>query len=117
MAVDFEYLPEFEKELERLSKKRFRSLPEDLEVLKKVLSVAPSAAPPISFSISNLNVPHEIVKVKKFACRALKGRGANSGIRVVYAFHKEEQKVVFIQIYFKGDQANEDRGRIHKYYG
>jgi hypothetical protein len=27
-------------------------------------------------------------KAKKFACRALKGRGVKSGIRVIYAYHE-----------------------------
>lgn len=112
----YEYIDEFEKDLKELSKKRFRSLAEDLEVLKKVLDVFPSASPPTSFLIPNLGTQQEIIKVKKFACRALKGRGANSGIRVIYAHHKEEQKIVFIELYFKGDKANEDRNRILKYY-
>lgn len=115
--MEYECLPEFEKDIERLSKRRFRSLPEDVEVLKKVLAVSPTALPPVSFNISNLPVRQDIVKVKKFACKSLKGRGANSGIRVIYTFHVEEQKIVFIEIYFKGDKENEDRDRILKHYG
>ena len=115
IAMRYEYLAEFEKDLKRLSK-RFRSLPEDLETLKKVLAISPSASPPISFSVSNLNARHEIIKIKKFACKALKGSGGNAGIRIIYAFHKEEQKIVFIEIYFKGDKVNEDRSRVLKYY-
>lgn len=110
--MQFESLAEFKKDLKQLSKKRFRSLPQDLETLKKFLTVSPHASPPVSFSIDNLGVQHEIVKVKKFACRALKGRGANSGIRIIYAFHHKEQKIVFIEMYFKGDKENEDRARI-----
>ena len=113
--MKYEYLAEFEKDLKRLSK-RFRSLSEDLETLKKILAIYPSASPPNSFSVSNLNALHEIIKVKKFACKVLKGSGGNTGIRIIYAFHKEEQKVVFIEMYFKGDKVNEDRSRILKYY-
>ncbi len=57
----------------------------------------------------------EIYKLKKFACRSLKGRGANSGIRVVYAFSPESMKVVLIEMYFKGDKSKEDRQRIGKF--
>ncbi len=113
--MKYECLDEFEKDLKKLSKK-FRSLPDDLEVLKKVLAISPVVSPPTSFSISNLNVSHEIVKVRKFACKALKGRGANSGIRIVYAFHNDEEKIVFIEMYFKGDKEKEDRSRILKYF-
>jgi mRNA-degrading endonuclease RelE of RelBE toxin-antitoxin system len=111
----YDCLEEFNKDLRRLLK-RFRSLDDDLEVLKKYLDISPSATPPVSFLMNNLGLQQEIIKVKKFACKALKGKGANSGIRVIYAFHKEEQKIVFIEIYFKGDQENEDRNRIRKYY-
>ena len=114
--MNFECVAEFEKDLKQLSKKRFRSLPEDLDTFKKFLGISPQATPPISFQISNLSAQHEIIKVKKFACKSLKGRGRNSGIRIIYAYHQEEQKIVFIEIYFKADQANEDRGRILKYY-
>lgn len=111
----FDHVEEFSKDLKRLLK-RFRSLEEDLEVLKKVLAVSPSAMPSVSFLMNNTGSLQEIIKVKKFACRALKGKGANSGIRVIYAYHKEEQKIVFIEIYFKADQENEDRNRMRKYY-
>ncbi|MDD4179008.1 MAG: hypothetical protein PHH14_03050 [Candidatus Margulisbacteria bacterium] len=115
--MNYEYLPEFAKDLGRLSKKRFRSLPEDLETLKKVLSVFPSASQPVSFIIGNIPTRQDVIKIKKFACKSLKGKGANSGIRIIYAFHPEEQKIVFIEMYFKGDKENEDRDRILRYYG
>jgi len=55
-----------------------------------------------------------VIKVKKIACRSLKGRGVNSGLRVVYAYYKEEQKIVFVEIYHKGEKENVDRERILK---
>jgi len=113
--MNFEYLTEFQKDLRQLSK-RFRSLEDDLETLKKYLSAYPSAMPPTSFLMNNLDAQQEIIKVKKFACKALKGKGARSGIRVIYAFHKSEQKIVFVELYYKGDKDNEDRERIQKYY-
>ena len=113
--MNFECLDEFQKDLKRLLK-RFRTLEDDLETLKKYLCVLPSASPPTSFLINSIASQHEIVKIKKFSCKSLKGRGSNSGMRVVYAFHKEEQKIVFVEMYFKGDQENEDRDRIRKYY-
>jgi len=113
--MEFEHLPEFDKDLKHLQK-RYRSLEEDLVVLRKILTVEPQASPPRSFTISGLGTAKEIIKIKKIACKALKGRGANSGIRLIYALHNEEQKIVFIEIYFKGDKENEDRGRILKYY-
>ena len=57
----------------------------------------------------------QICKIKKFACKALKGRGSKSGIRVIYVFHCESCKVDFIEIYFKGEKENEDKDRIKEY--
>ncbi len=57
----------------------------------------------------------QLYKLKKFACRSLKGRGAKSGIRVIYAFVPDSMKVVLIEIYFKGDKSKEDRQRMRKF--
>jgi len=53
-----------------------------------------------------------VYKAKKFACRALKGRGVKSGIRVVYAHHETEDCIELIEIYYKGHKADLDRGRL-----
>lgn len=116
--MEFDELPEFQKDLKQLSKK-FRSLSEDLEVLKKVL-VAEGInhpQPPMSFRISGLGFETPVVvKVKKFACKALKGRGANTGFRVIYAYYRQTQLIQFIELYFKADQENEDRDRIARHF-
>ncbi len=56
-------------------------------------------------------------KVFKFSCRSLPGKGNRSGIRIIYAFHEQGCKVEYIEIDYKGDKENEDRGRLIKYYG
>jgi hypothetical protein len=50
--------------------------------------------------------------LKKIACKALKGRGVNSGLRLIYAYFPDEQKITFIELYHKNDKENEDRSRI-----
>jgi len=68
------------------------------------------------FSISDFCTEEiQIYKIKKFACKALKGRGSKSGIRIIYAFHCQCCKVDFIEMYFKGEKENEDRERIKNY--
>jgi hypothetical protein len=42
--------------------------------------------------------------------------GAQSGIRVTYAYFSDEDRIEFIEIYYKGDQLNEDRERIKVHY-
>ena len=107
----FEVLPEFKKDLKHLLKK-YRTLNDDLNVVKRVLEVTPDERPPFSYRINNLGSENCIIKVKKIACRALKGRGVNSGLRLIYAYFPDQQKIIFIELYHKSDKENEDRKRI-----
>lgn len=114
--MEFVRLSEFEKDLKKL-KKKYKTLSEDLVVLEKVLSVSASALPPQRVRISDLGIESPvIVKVKNFTSRSLKGKGARSGIRIIYAHFEEEERVEFIEMYYKGDKEVEDRERIKKYY-
>lgn len=107
----FEELTEFQKDLKSLLKK-FRTLNDDLCVVKQVLTTAPDARPPFSFRIDNLTIETCVIKVKKIACKSIKGRGVNSGLRLIYAFFKDQEKIVFVELYHKNDKENEDRQRI-----
>jgi len=111
----FEELSEFSRDLKRLLK-RYRTLEEDLQVVKKVLTVMPSERPPFSNRIANLGISTYVIKVRKIACRALKGTGANSGLRLVYAYYPEEHKIVLIELYHKSIKENEDRQRILNHF-
>lgn len=115
MKIEFEELPEFIKDVKSLSK-RYRSLSDDLVVLKKVLNDEPDESPPLSFRIEGLGVDTNIIKVRKIACKALKGRGVNSGLRLIYVYFKERGMITFIEIYHKSDKPNEDRERILKHF-
>lgn len=109
--MTFDELTEFKKDLKSLLKK-YRTLNDDLNIVKKVLEVMPDERPPFSFRIDNLGLKTCIIKIKKIACKALKGRGVNSGLRLIYAHFKEEQKITFIELFHKNDKENEDRQRI-----
>jgi mRNA-degrading endonuclease RelE of RelBE toxin-antitoxin system len=109
--IQFDELAGFKKDLKNLLKK-YRTLTEDLEVVKQDLNDEPGESPPFSFRINNLGIETCIIKVKKIACKALKGRGVNSGLRLIYAHYQEEQRIVFIELYHKNDKENEDRQRI-----
>lgn len=102
--IKFERHDRFEKQIKKLIRK-YRSLEEDLEIVKKYAIEA--------FHIENKDneavelVPKfdrktvQIYKIRKFACKALKGKGVRSGIRVIYAFYPEKFEVEFLEIYFK----------------
>jgi hypothetical protein len=116
--IKYEETDGFRKDFKRLIKK-YRTLKEDLEVVKSntielyhLRGIENQSIFPIP---GFCNEFLQICKIKKFACKALKGRGAMSGIRVIYAFHPSSYKVEFIEIYFKGEQANEDKERINDY--
>ena len=112
-------LPEFEKDFKKLLKK-FKTLEEDFETFIKTelnlyhkLGIDNKGI----LQISGLGIENpKIYKATKFACRSRKGRGVQSGIRVIYAYYEQEDKVELIEIYYKGDKENEDRERKLKYY-
>jgi mRNA-degrading endonuclease RelE of RelBE toxin-antitoxin system len=109
--IEFDELSEFKKDLKDLLKK-YKTLKEDLEVVKLDLNDEPGEGPPFSFRLDNLGIETCIIKVKKIACKALKGRGVNSGFRLIYAHFPDEQKITFIELYHKNDKENEIRKRI-----
>lgn len=110
---------EFERDLKKLLK-RFPSLHEDLESFTKtqlVLFHKHNIDNHGIFPIPALGITKpQIFKAKKFACKSLKGKGANSGIRIIYAYYPDEDLIEFIEIYYKGDQPIESRERIKTLY-
>jgi len=116
---DIHKLAEFEKDFKKLAKK-FRTLYEDLNTfianqlkLTHKLNIDNKGV----VRISDLGIEHpKIYKARKFACRALKGKGAASGIRVIYAYYEQDDIIEFIEIYYKGNKENEDRERILRHY-
>lgn len=116
--IEYNEIDSFQKDLKHLLKK-YRTLEEDLETAKRdaielyhLKCINNQSVFPIQgFCTETI----QICKIKKFACKALKGRGSKSGIRVIYAFHCQSYKVEFIEIYFKGNKENEDRDRIKEY--
>lgn len=109
--MTFEELAEFKKDLKTLTKK-YRTLNDDLGVVKRVLEVSPDERPPFSFRIDDLGLKTCVIKVKKIACKSMKGRGVNSGLRLIYAHFHEENKIVFIELYHKNSKEIEDKERI-----
>jgi hypothetical protein len=112
-------LPEFDKDMRKLLR-RFKTLEDDLRVfIKNELNLYHKMRIDNKgvFQVPGLKIESpKIYKAKKFACRSLKGKGVQSGIRVIYAYFENQDKIELIEIYYKGDKENEDRERISKYY-
>ena len=104
----FNVLPEFQKELKRLSKK-YKSLSDDLQEFRRIISVIPLGNSK-HFNIMTQTESLFIVKARLF-CRYLKG----SSLRIIYAYFELEQQIDFIELYYKGDKENEDHDRIKVY--
>lgn len=99
----------FEKEFRRLFKK-YTSLKDDLERFKKVLSVAPTG---IGKHFISIHTSQDFIIIKAhLACRYLRN---NHSLRIIYAYFKKEDRIEFIELYFKGDKENEDYQRIKEY--
>lgn len=107
--------PEFAKDFKKLTRK-FPSLKEDLKTFKNTALKAFHHLGQENvgiFQIPNLGFHDpKVYKATKFACKSLKGRGAATGIRVVYAYYPEKDEILLIEMYIKADRENEDRERI-----
>jgi mRNA-degrading endonuclease RelE of RelBE toxin-antitoxin system len=99
----FSQLSEFEKDLKKLSKK-YPSLISDIEDIKPILLSNPTGIGK-NFTIIKSTSKVKIVKVRVH-CESLRGRV----IRLIYACLEDRFEFMYIEVYFKGDKENEDRG-------
>lgn len=107
--MTFEELPEFRKEFRKFAKK-YKSLSDDLEEFRRVLSAAPLGNGGKHFNTLFRSERVNVIKAR-FFCRYLKG----ASFRIVYAYAGQPERVEFIELYYKGDKSNEDRGRVERY--
>jgi mRNA-degrading endonuclease RelE of RelBE toxin-antitoxin system len=110
-------LPEFKKDFKKLLK-RFHTLDEDLQNFISA-QLIPFHKMGLDnngiFRLTDLGFDNPpVFKAKKFACRSLKGKGVMSGIRIIYAYHSDSDRVDLIEIYFKSIKENADLSRIKK---
>lgn len=118
MMINYSNTKKFEKDLKRLIRK-FSTLEEDLETAKKnaieLLHIHKIDNGSVERVPKHCLENVQIYKIKKFACKTLKGKGCQSGIRLIYAFYSQELKIEFIEIYYKGDKENMDYERAKLY--
>lgn len=125
--MNFSSTPEFNRELKTLSKK-WRSLPNDIEVAKKTL--------PLMYQLQNNETPDvlqmrrdgffnnkratvlqttddgkEVVKMR-LDCVSL---GSKDIVRLVFVCVKSADTIMFVEIYAKNIKQREDQSRIKKY--
>lgn len=106
--IRFEGTPEFRREFKRLAKK-YRSLPQDLEILKRLLMQHPKG---FGNHMPMLRQEDDIFIIKaRLACESLRG----SSLRVIYAYHASLITIFFIELYYKGEKETEDQQRIEEF--
>ncbi len=107
-TMNFNETNEFTKAFKRLSKK-YKSLPDDLLEFKKVVSELPLGSGK-HFVILHSQEEAKVLKARLF-CRYLRG----ASLRIIYAYREAGAIIDFIELYFKGEQVNEDRTLINNY--
>lgn len=117
--ISYATITAFEHEFKKLLKK-YPSLEKDFATLRRavielyhVKNINPNAIFPIP-GVGGAG-KYMAIKVKKFACQYLKGKGANTGLRLIYVYDPAKEQITFLEIYCKADKANEDRDRIKKF--
>ena len=101
--MNYKTTDEFDKDFKKLFS-RFSTLEQDFEILKKY-HIEPFHKNGITGPISLSGLGDKpVYKIKKIACKSLKSKGSNSGLRVIYTYDESVQQVTFTEIYFKGDQ-------------
>lgn len=108
MMMNFNETDEFAKAFKRLSKK-YRSLPDDLLEFKKVVTELPMG---IGRHFVILHSQEEVKILKaRFFCKYLRG----TSLRIIYAYQETKTTIDFIELYFKGEQVNENRVLISEF--
>ena len=112
-------LPEFTRDMKKL-KKRYRTIESDLEILINTLLFAFHKLQIDVDSVKRIDNLGQtrlpVYKVKKFACKSLKGKGARTGLRLIYAYDVDNDCIELIEIYSKSDKEVENRERIRNKY-
>ena len=108
MTMKFSQIPDFNNDLKRYSKK-YKSLTDDLQEFCNVITIDPLGNTKHFNTI--MQTDHvQILKARLF-CKYLKG----SSLRIVYAYFEKENRIEFIELYFKGVKTDYDRERVKEF--
>lgn len=120
MNFKIEKLQKFEKEF-KYFKNKFRTLEKDFEnFLKYSLflflekDINSNCFFPIEWIWVNANENIKFFVAKKFTCASLKWKWAKSWLRIVCCFDKINSRIIFVEMYYKGDKEVEDLERVRE---
>lgn len=119
--IKYKRHPRFEKQIKKLLKK-YRTLEEDLKIAQKAaielwhLYEKDNKSIELIPGFDRENI--KIYKIKKFACKSLKGKGVRSGIRITYAYFPNKMEVIYLEIYYKEkDSTDMDYDFVKQFIG
>lgn len=121
--MSFEQVPEFQKDLKRLSKK-WRSLPQDMKAAER--DILPLYVKQEGIDVNRLReaffggfkatilttTPRAEVVKMRLDCESL---GTNSKTRLIFVAVKTEGTIRFVELYAKNEKTHEDPSRYRKY--
>ena len=102
---------EFKKEFKKLAKK-YPTLEEDLEVVKKAIAADPTGNGTKHWNALKHDGGDRYVLKMRMMCRAVRG----SQFRLIYYYNGANIEVLLIEVYFKGNKEREDAERIRDFF-
>ncbi len=100
----------FRKELKKLQKK-YRSLPQDLTVLERLILKCPTGDDSQHCN-QLISEGEKCICKRRMMCRAVKG----SEFRVIYYDDGETIELVYLEICYKGNKETEDTTRMETFW-
>lgn len=112
MKIKYRETKIYQRKYKKLVKK-YKSLPDDLQTVKEaaielfhIYHIDNRSV----FQIQDVGSESFVCYiVKKIACKAMKGKGVKSGLRLTYVYDVENSLVYLVEIYHKADQSVEDK--------
>jgi len=109
--MEFSESDQFKKEFKKLVRK-YPTLSEDLDVVRKIISATPSGNGAKHWNILKQDESDNKILKMRMMCRSVKG----SQFRLVYFYSGTKVEVLFIELYFKGNKTRENTDRIDEYF-
>jgi hypothetical protein len=100
--MTFDELGAFREDVKRLSR-HYDSIDEDLTTIKKILSTRPHSKSPVSYELDTPESEGTAIIVCKMASRSLKGAGILSGLNLVYAWFRKEERILLVGLFHESE--------------
>ena len=109
--IKFECCEEFEKDVKKYLKK-YRTIKDDVKYFEELLIGVFREIKNVREIVSkHVNILYEegyiFVIKERFIVKCLSNKG--KAFRIIYIYNQNINKVIFVEMYYKGDKENEDK--------